>query len=38
MPSGSPGMTGEYEEYEVTLFDSGKQRRTYGKFKGDKEI
>jgi hypothetical protein len=37
MPSGSPGMTGEYEEYEVVLFN-GSERRIYGKFKGEKEI
>ena len=36
MPSGSPGMTGDPEEYEVTLFGAG-ERRSYGKFKGDKE-
>ena len=37
MPSGSPGMTGDYEEYEVILFN-GDERRVYGKFKGEKEI
>ncbi|MEA2993388.1 MAG: hypothetical protein QOD40_2308 [Alphaproteobacteria bacterium] len=37
MPSGSPGMTGDYEEYEVILF-AGDERRVYGRFKGDKEI
>ena len=37
MPSGSPGMTGEHEEYEVTLFGP-KERRVFGKFKGDKEV
>ena len=37
MPNGSPGMTGEYEEYEVTLFGPN-ERRVYARFKGDKEI
>ncbi len=37
MPSGSPGMTGEYEEYEVILFGPD-ERRVYARFKGDKEI
>jgi hypothetical protein len=37
MPSGSPGMTGEYEEYEVILFGPN-ERRVYARFKGDKEI
>jgi hypothetical protein len=37
MPSGSPGMTGEYEEYEVFLFGPD-ERRVYARFKGDKEI
>jgi len=37
MPSGSPGMTGEYEEYEVILFGNGT-RRVYGKFKGEKQL
>jgi hypothetical protein len=37
MPSGSPGMTGEYEEYEVILFGPN-ERRVYGRFKGDHEI
>ena len=37
MPAGSPGMTGDAEEFEVTLFGRGKERRSYGKFKGDKE-
>lgn len=37
MPSGSPGMTGEFEEYDVILFGKD-ERRIYGKFKGDKEI
>lgn len=37
MPNGSPGMTGEYEEYEVILFGPD-ERRVYARFKGDKEI
>jgi len=37
MPSGSPGMTGEYEEYEVTLFGPNG-RRIYARFKGEKEL
>jgi hypothetical protein len=37
MPSGSPGMTGDYEEYDVILFGKDK-RRVYGRFKGDKQI
>ena len=37
MPNGSPGMTGEYEEYEVTLFGPN-ERRVYGRFKGEKEL
>jgi len=37
MPNGSPGMTGDHEEYEVILFGP-KQRRVYARFKGDKEI
>jgi hypothetical protein len=37
MPSGSPGMTGDYEEYEVILFGPN-ERRVYARFKGDKEI
>jgi hypothetical protein len=37
MPSGSPGMTGDYHEYDVILF--GKtERRVYGRFKGETEI
>jgi hypothetical protein len=37
MPNGSPGMSGEPEEYDVVLF--GPQgRRTYGRFKGATEI
>lgn len=37
MPNGSPGMTGEYEEYEVTLFGPN-ERRVYARFKGEKEL
>ena len=37
MPNGSPGMTGEYEEYDVMLFGPN-ERRVYGRFKGEKEI
>jgi hypothetical protein len=37
MPSGSPGMTGDYEEYQVILFGENEQR-VYGKFKGEKEL
>jgi hypothetical protein len=37
MPSGSPGMTGGYEEYDVILF--GKDgRRVYGRYKGENQI
>jgi hypothetical protein len=37
MPSGSPGMTGDYEEYDVILFGPDQQR-VYGRFKGEQEI
>ena len=37
MPSGSPGMAGEAEEYEVILFGPN-ERRVYARFKGDKEL
>ena len=37
MPQGAPGMTGDFEEYEVILFESDK-RRVYGKFKGEQEL
>jgi hypothetical protein len=37
MPNGSPGMTGDYEEYEVILFGP-HERRVFGRFKGEKEI
>jgi hypothetical protein len=36
MPSGSPGMGGEPETYDVILFGKAG-RRVYGTFKGDKE-
>jgi hypothetical protein len=38
MPSGSPGMTGEYEEYDVILFGKKDERRIYGRYKGDTQI
>jgi len=37
MPQGSPGMTGDPEEYEVVLFGPNEQR-VYGRFKGEQEI
>jgi hypothetical protein len=37
MPNGSPGMTGDYEEYDVILF-SKTERRVYGRFKGESEV
>jgi len=37
MPQGSPGMTGEFEQYDVILFDAN-ERRIYATFKGEKEI
>jgi hypothetical protein len=37
MPSGSPGMTGDYEEYDVILFGANEQR-VFGRFKGDSQI
>jgi hypothetical protein len=37
MPSGSPGMSGDLDEYEVILFGAN-ERRIYGKFRGEKEI
>jgi len=37
MPSGSPGMTGEYEEYDVILFGKN-ERRVYGRYKGESQI
>jgi hypothetical protein len=36
MPSGSPGMTGDYEEYDVILFGKN-ERRVYGRYKGEKQ-
>lgn len=36
MPSGSPGMTGDPEEYDVILFGP-KERRVYAKFKGENQ-
>jgi hypothetical protein len=38
MPSGSPGMTGEYEEYDVFLFGRKDLRRVYGRYKGETQI
>src|SRR5262249_37616051 len=38
MPSGSPGMAGDYEEYDVILFGKKDERRVYGRFKGEKQI
>jgi len=38
MPSGSPGMTGDYEEYEVILFGKNDERRIYGRYKGENPI
>jgi hypothetical protein len=38
MPLGSPGMTGEFEEYDVILFGPKDAQRVYGRFKGEKEI
>jgi hypothetical protein len=37
MPSGSPGMTGEYEEYDVILFGP-TERRVFARFKGETQI
>ena len=37
MPAGSPGMTGEYEEYEVILFGPN-ERRVFARFKGETQI
>jgi hypothetical protein len=37
MPQGSPGMTGEYEKYDVIMFGP-TERRVYATFKGDKEV
>jgi hypothetical protein len=38
MPSGSPGMTGEYEEYDVILFGKKDERSVYGRYKGETQI
>jgi hypothetical protein len=37
MPSGSPGMGGDDEEYDVILFGKDS-RRVYGRFKGATEV
>jgi hypothetical protein len=37
MPSGSPGMTGEFEEYDVILFGT-TERRVFARFKGETQI
>lgn len=37
MPSGSPGMGGEPEQYDVILF-GGAERRVYARYNGDKAI
>ncbi len=37
MPQGSPGMTGDLEEYEVILFSPNEQR-VFGRFKGEHEV
>jgi hypothetical protein len=37
MPSGSPGMGGELEEYDVVLFGPNA-RRVFGRFKGETQI
>jgi hypothetical protein len=37
MPSGSPGMTGEFEEYDVILFGPA-ERRVFARFKGETQI
>src|SRR5262245_42274797 len=38
MPSGSPGMTGDYEEYDLILFGKKDERRVYGRYKGESQI
>jgi len=38
MPSGSPGMTGDYEEYDVVLFGQNDERRIFGRYKGENKI
>ncbi len=37
MPGGSPGMSGDYEEYDVILFGAN-DRRVYARFSGDRKI
>jgi hypothetical protein len=37
MPQGSPGMTGEFEQYDVILFGP-HERQVYATYKGDKEV
>jgi hypothetical protein len=37
MPEGSPGMSGEYEEYEVILFGPNL-RSVYARYKGEQEV
>src|SRR5262249_21645403 len=37
MPEGSPGMTGEFEKYDVILFGAN-ERRVYATYKGDEEV
>src|SRR5262245_46402316 len=37
MPSGSPCMTGDYEEYDVILFGKN-ERRVYGRYKGENQV
>jgi hypothetical protein len=37
MPQGSPGMTGEFEQYDVILFGPN-EHRVYVTYKGDKEV
>ena len=37
LPSGSPGMTGEYGDHDVFLFGPN-ERRVYARYKGETEI
>ena len=37
MPQGSPGMSGEFEEYDVILFGPNL-RRVYARYKGEQEL
>jgi hypothetical protein len=37
MPQGSPGMSGEFEEYDVILFGPNL-RRVYARYKGEEEL